>query len=298
MKKITFNPENHPNLDSTAWSNLQAKANDAQKVILDWYAQRSAADPLSNDIQCPGFDEEIWKSIKKLITETVFHGQCAYCEAEITDVSYPVAEHYRPKKAVYTKENGTLTIAKVGNEEHSGYRWLAYDWKNILPACSVCNNQEYKGNLFPVAKTWSHKPGPNQTTTEELNQHEEPLLLHPYFDNPKEHLKFDTKGIVAVKNNSPRGRATITTCGLDRGKLEEKRQKAQENAENAFQALANNHRASLLGAIQEIISRSENIEYSSAVLEFLYIKLDEEIKRIESDLAKAKAFQKTRETAI
>lgn len=297
MKKVAFDPENHPSLDATAWSKLQAKAKDAQKVVLDWYAQQSAAAPTSVGTPRPELDDDIYHGIRKLITETVFYGRCAYCEAEVTDVSYAVAEHYRPKAAVYIRENGTLTNAKVGTDEHSGYPWLAYDWKNILPSCSICNNQENKGNLFPVANTWSHKPEPNRTTTEELNLHEKPLLLHPYFDEPAKHLQFDTKGIVVAKNNSVRGDATIKICGLDRGKLNEKRQKAQEGAEASFKALERDNRTSLLDAIRQIILRSENTEYSSAVLDFLYVKLEEEMTRTASVLADATAFFNSRNTS-
>jgi hypothetical protein len=51
---------------------------------------------------------------------------------------------------------------------------------------------------------------------------EEPLLLHPYHDDPEEHLEFRGE-IVKPKNASKRGEKTIEVLGLNRMSLVQSR---------------------------------------------------------------------------
>ncbi len=112
-----------------------------------------------------------------------------------------------------------------------GYYWLASTWENLLPSCQRCNRRERhkhlgepalrasgKQNLFPLsdpARRWS---GPAAQSLEE------PLLLHPYFDDPHEHLEFIEEGLVRARKLadgtvSPQGDATIRILGLNREQL-------------------------------------------------------------------------------
>ena len=54
-----------------------------------------------------------------------------YCESPVTSTNFGDAEHYRPKKAVTDKKRDTVQYGVV---PHPGYYWLAYDWRNLLPA--------------------------------------------------------------------------------------------------------------------------------------------------------------------
>lgn len=146
-----------------------------------------------------------------------FHGKCAYCEQAITNPHNQPGdvEHFRPKGRV-TNEDGTPVVVRDdgGAREHPGYYWLAYDWRNLLPSCNGCNRKQTdphsgtmigKGMVFPVRNFRAIRPG------EEAR--EEPLLLHPVWDDPEEHLDMDSTGVFATKTE--RGEVTERVLGLN-----------------------------------------------------------------------------------
>jgi uncharacterized protein (TIGR02646 family) len=136
------------------------------------------------------------------------HGKCCYCEAYLLHVGYGDVEHYRPKNGF----KQATTEAQLGKP---GYYWLAYDWDNLLFVCDRCN-RGHKRNYFPLrnpnGRVRSHHTSIGQ---------EQPLLLHPAFQNPEPHIEF-RKGV--AKGKTPQGRATIRMCGLNRPKTREHRQ--------------------------------------------------------------------------
>lgn len=145
--------------------------------------------------------------------DDMLHRKCAYCESRCRHVTWDHVEHYRPKKAV--KENGEIRTP--------GYYWLGYTWKNLLLACPRCNQS--KGSRFPVRGTRARGP------TDSLRA-EGALLLDPVADEPADHLAFDTAtGEVAPRAGSPRGDATIRTCGLDRQGLNDVRRARVDDLE-------------------------------------------------------------------
>jgi uncharacterized protein (TIGR02646 family) len=146
---------------------------------------------------------------------------CAYCEAPIAAVE---VEHYRPKAAVRT----------AGGQRSPGYFWLAATWENLLPSCYYCNTERWpdygegpryksgKGNWFPLEDEHARATRPGG------EDRERPLLLHPYYDDPSEHLEFVDEGVVRARRGadgrpSPRGEATIRILGLNRRGLPEHR---------------------------------------------------------------------------
>ncbi|WP_375417642.1 hypothetical protein [uncultured Hymenobacter sp.] len=136
-------------------------------------------------------------------------GKCCYCEAYLLHVGYGDVEHYRPKNGFRQAPGAKL--------EKPGYYWLAYDWTNLLFTCKRCN-VGHKRSYFPLA---------NQATGRAHSHHdplarERPLLLHPVQDDPAGHIWFRRAVAVAVRK-SPRGRATIAFCGLNRKKTLEQR---------------------------------------------------------------------------
>lgn len=97
-----------------------------------------------------------------------------------------------------------------------GYYWLAYDWKNLLFSCQICN-QRYKKNLFPL----------RDDTRRAVSHHddigdEEPLFINPALVDPVPHISFREEVPYAV-GGSPSGAASIAQLGLDRAELDERR---------------------------------------------------------------------------
>ncbi|HWO46598.1 MAG TPA: hypothetical protein VNM41_00935, partial [Solirubrobacterales bacterium] len=112
-----------------------------------------------------------------------FNGVCAYCEAPLPSIE---VEHFRPKGSVRTGDG----------QRKPGYYWLAATWENLLPSCHNCNTDLWtehpdgtrrktgKGTWFPLEDEGA------RATAEGEEANERPLLLHPYEDDPTEHLEF------------------------------------------------------------------------------------------------------------
>ena len=68
-----------------------------------------------------------------------FYGKCAYCEGQIHNSGD--IDHYRPRRAVEDEDGNRVMVNSNGEERvpHPGYYWLAYEWSNLLYACSDCN---------------------------------------------------------------------------------------------------------------------------------------------------------------
>lgn len=164
-----------------------------------------------------------------------FDGVCAYCEAPVA--SFEI-EHYRPKGAVRT----------ATGKRSPGYYWLAATWENLLPSCHQCNTELWtehpdgrrrksgKGTWFPLEDEGE------RATREGEDARERPLLLHPYLDEPAEHLEFVEEGAVRPRGGrdgspSRRGEATIALLGLDRRGLADARRDRHLVVRVAFKAL-------------------------------------------------------------
>ena len=148
---------------------------------------------------------------------TFYHSKCAYCE----DYSTVYIEHYRPK-------------GRVIQTSHGGYFWLCYEWSNLLPTCHECNKiAGGKGDQFPVKKTHltlkdcleNGELSSDKINAIYLNQQEEPYLLHPEIDEPKDFLGFEIdthkKGIAIKGLDGANGRGfhTWKICNLNREDL-------------------------------------------------------------------------------
>ena len=167
-----------------------------------------------------------------------FYGKCAYCEGRIGSTQPGDIEHYRPKGRVTHENRSPVMVTAKGGRKvpHPGYYWLAYEWTNLLYACSDCNRintKQYggqpvgKGARFPVEGKHATEPGEEKK--------ERPLLLNPMVDKPDEHLSIDRTGIITEK--SKRGQVTIRILGLNiREALITDRLKAIEDTQNALLA--------------------------------------------------------------
>jgi uncharacterized protein (TIGR02646 family) len=141
-----------------------------------------------------------------------FYRKCAYCEGNIESENGEI-DHFRPKGRV--SDNDYKPIPN-----HHGYYWLAYDWKNLLPSCTKCNQKRKwdkvkgqftfgKKDLFPLKNEDSRVFKPTDNL---LN--EEPLLINPLEENPETHLNVDVEtGIMEAK--TPAGQKCIDIFGLN-----------------------------------------------------------------------------------
>ena len=138
----------------------------------------------------------------KQALKTAQHDKCAYCETR--DARSPGAvEHYRPKGGWRQNKGDTL--------QPPGYFWLAYRWKNLLFACTMCNDGGHKENRFPL-----DNPATRATPSAPSIRRESPLLLDPYSGvDPSRHIEWNAD-VPRTHAASPRGAATIDVFGLDR----------------------------------------------------------------------------------
>jgi hypothetical protein len=74
----------------------------------------------------------------------------------------------------------------------------------------MCNDAGHKGNAFPLSNPSrrSSPASPNISV-------ESPLLLHPFDDNPEDHILWN-RDVPVPYQNSPRGDASIKTFGLSK----------------------------------------------------------------------------------
>ncbi len=301
MIPVRFDPLTLQRELKDEWDKWQTKANTAIAEAIAAWELWKAAHPKPQEGEKPDieFDSGIWGELKEWLLVNVFHEKCAYCESRLTRSSGH-AEHFRPKGRVKAKSNGTAKLVKTEDENgnqinHPGYFWLAYNWKNLLPSCEKCNTSGGKGDQFPTVKT--HSLGkylkPQEVTKlkapprrslkwsdyyylepEDLNDLEDPLILHPYFDNPREQLRFGDGGIVTAVEGKPKGGSSIAVYNLDSDQLRTDRQDSQEKAESRyFVAWMATH-----GPIEEKRQKAEEAvstfkqgvePYSAAALDYL-----------------------------
>jgi len=295
MKKIDFNPSALTGDRKTWWDAWQAKADAATLAAIDAWEK-------GDDVK---FKDTVWGELKEWLLDNVFHGKCAYCETLAP--RYPGhAEHFRPKGRVDARDPATGRNVPVLVEwpdgkqaTHPGYFWLAYHWKNLLPACQDCNSGRGKQNQFPL-------PGKKLPTLiarltaadvkrlaaharlsvkfkdryyldpDALDELETPQILNPYHDKPHEHLRFGEGGIVAAFNNSPLGLESIRVYQLDEDKLRVERQRQQKKAALIFkvqfgQGLVNGDAVAALTQAQNALAEFQNgnEEYSMAALDYI-----------------------------
>lgn len=174
---------------------------------------------------------------------SAFGHKCAYCESDYAPTAQVDVEHYRPKAGV---------VSATGRTLKPGYYWLAATWTNLLPSCHDCNRARQqrtvdgesgvsgKANRFPLADERRRVTRPGSV------EREEPLLLHPYFDDASEHLEcWHPEGVVrpradpsAPHGESRRGRATCDVLGLNRDGLARAREAYRRRVEIQLEHIA------------------------------------------------------------
>lgn len=190
--------------ESKEWTDWKKKCRAAQAVLI---SSRGAGE----------IDEKLYKATSDMLFAGYF-GKCYFCEATLGVQYKGDVEHFRPKGGVRDENNKEVYIGKGKyRRKHPGYYWLAYDFKNLMPACSFCNVYKRKlggkGTRFPVKGFRATKPGEERK--------EKPVLIHPHED-PEKHVDINLQtGIFVPKTE--RGKQCIQLLGLNREKLAEKR---------------------------------------------------------------------------
>lgn len=124
---------------------------------------------------------QIWSRFKEILSKQSY-GKCWYCESKELRSDNAV-DHFRPKNGIFECR------------DHTGYWWLAFDWRNFRFSCTYCNSKRIfedssggKQNHFPLITPpeWACNPG------EEA--HEINVLLDPCDCDDVRLLSFDISG--------------------------------------------------------------------------------------------------------
>jgi hypothetical protein len=272
MRYIPFDPDNDLDAERKAWwDKWTTRANKARDALVDKRGRDEAAE----------FDSSIWSELKAWLLANVFHGKCAYCETKVTPGFFGDGEHYRPKGKVTVKDDqGARRAVAAADKEHPGYYWLAYDWRNLLPACQRCNNA--KVDQFPVSAAHVHSAGPEPA---DLDRDEQPLLINPYFEDPSSYLFFGEFGVISAVNRNPRGLATIDILNLERKDLTDDRWRAQEQSVSGLNTAMG--ATLLLGVVGSKVIDSwidADAQYSEAARAYLQLKVQIIMKEVFSKI--------------
>ncbi len=129
----------------------------------------------------------------------LYSNKCACCERSRGEELQ--IDHYRPKKARNNKTNTEYN--------HSGYYWLTYEWSNLIPLCSSCN--QAKSNFFPLqdnTKRISEHTHLKANNIVLLQDCEKPLFVNPEIDKlPEQHFLYLPNG--KVEGRTPEGVAMV-----------------------------------------------------------------------------------------
>lgn len=263
MRHVPFDPPH--GLDAAEkiwWAGWAKRAGEAKLAYDDAMALGKPA----------AFNGKIWSELKAWLLKHVFHGKCAYCEGHIVAQSFGDGEHFRPKGNVTVRKppEPPKTRATKQKIDHPGYYWLAYDHRNLLPACGICNNS--KSDQFPIeAATYSLNALFDPKALDDL---EKPLLINPYREDPAKYLSFGDHGSLDAIDGNAKGIVTIEVFNLNRPELVDERWKRQMLSIgdfcDAFKDVFRTARP-LKDALPHYIG--DDAPYSAAVRGFLNAKL-------------------------
>lgn len=185
------------NTKSSQWTDELCKARQKYYADLKDYEQgKSSHKPDHPDAVKSRYGHE---KVKQSL-QNMFGTKCAYCESPVTAVSYQHVEHFRPQ---------------------SIYPMLAYDWNNLLLACSVCNSG-FKRDQFPLVN--GTKPSEDPLNPCSLDDSDNNALINPCIDDPQDFFTFSDEWVVC-RGRKIRAIYTRDICGLNREYLKDERKK-------------------------------------------------------------------------
>ncbi len=204
MVKIDF-----PEPTSTEWQKWREECDIARDKLVSRI--ENGKKPKITNLYKDSRMQKIYKS-----GQAPFYGKCAYCESAVRANQPGDIDHWRPKNRV-TSASDKLVKIKTKNGTmcpHPGYYWLAYEWRNLLLACTACNRATVKtfgqptgkGSQFPVRGFRAKKMGEESK--------ERPVLVNPVMDDPAVHMEVDSEtGVMIAKTD--RGETCIDIFGLN-----------------------------------------------------------------------------------
>ncbi|WUR15819.1 hypothetical protein E7V67_012155 [[Empedobacter] haloabium] len=201
-----------------------------------------------------------------------FNKKCGYCESAMAHVTPKDIDHYRPK----------ASIEGAGYAYHPGYYWLGANWHNLVVACPRCNRsaghevpgvndiqQLGKASQFPLLREGVRV----RSHTGVLDDEEQArLLLHPYFDQPGDHLEFGEDGLVRPRiqpdgRPSEKGLHSIEVYALQRAALVEQRKKTLDDFDFLVRDAA--HLIAMHAHVRNARARRSN----EAQLQLVFVKM-------------------------
>ncbi|MFP3122601.1 HNH endonuclease [Ectobacillus funiculus] len=137
-------------------------------------------------------DDELKKLKERIRSQlSLFQNhECAYCGFKLGITSNDEIEHIAPK-------------GKIGKRVL--YPQFMFTEKNLALSCHYCNSILKKGT-FDTIETYDEEY--EKCTFK---------IVHPYFDDPSDHLDWLQEGekiLILCKNNSPKGQASINLFEL------------------------------------------------------------------------------------
>ncbi|EMM5786663.1 hypothetical protein [Pseudomonas chlororaphis] len=134
-----------------------------------WLERAAAAKIAVENGANPDDYARVWRELKDGLAN-LFNDKCWYCEVSVPRSDNAV-DHFRPKGRVRDAEN-----------EHRGYRWLAFEQSNFRYACTFCNSRRKdiegdtaggKADRFPLLDEARRVYEPGAVTGER------PILVDP-----------------------------------------------------------------------------------------------------------------------
>nr|WP_175799548.1 hypothetical protein [Burkholderia anthina] len=211
-----------------------------------------------------------WGRYKHHFIKWQYDGKCAYCETPVVSGTPGDVEHFRPKAycqplgpaANRDDYGGQPPARKNAAPPTEGYWWLAYTWTNYLLSCNRCN-ATWKRNQFPVQ-------GARAGHGDRLSA-ERALLINPFEMDPEPHFAFDAR-TGQIRGLTPRGKATIDVCGLDRRSLEVQRAtkgaKLKKRYVEYLEALHQNNVAAQNNALKALLDECRSKEPYAALARY------------------------------
>lgn len=247
------------------------RARDFETTVRDARAAVKAAIEATGPPSFP----ELWKKYKANFSRAQ-SGKCGYCEVHVLASYWGDVEHFAPKGAVWelkadpaTWGKETADLAQVTGRERDevsnvGYWWLAYNWKNYLLSCMICNTA-WKGSFFHVSNTPRSLP-PHENIVEGAT------LLNPFekvdYDN---HLRFDILG--QVQGISDRGIDTVRTVGLDREQLRRSRSEKARQCHSLALRLVNSSEETKSESYRDFLELGRKEHVHAGMVRILFAQL-------------------------
>lgn len=274
-------PDPHPSHDAVARSLLDAVRAEVARGEKPVFERREMWQ-LSYEPGAKGWDARwgareagLYKRALVGTTGLLVEAKCVWCE-QLRSWQSPelLVDHLRPKGRVTTWDGSPAERCQerpIEVHAHDGYWWLAYTWGNWNLACWDCNSL-WKRCLLP-------RVGPSLPHEEGVEASEVLLLLDPASEfRTREHFGWDRWGVMSGRSEV--GRATIITCGLNRGLLVEARRKrisdVQPVIEDYADALASGHDGAFERAAIKLATIGDNgAEFAGMVRHFAEERIGE-----------------------